>query len=386
RAIIDAAARHKTVLLQTVPSMLDMILDTITPHDHTTLTHLRNTVSSGEALHPNTITRYHNTMPGTLHNTWGATEVSIDSTIHTCTHHDTTDTGPTAIGKPFDNNQIHILDHHLNPVPLGTTGNLYIAGTGLARGYLHNPTKTAQTFLPNPFQPGQRMYNTGDQGYQRPDGTLKYTGRNDHQIKIRGMRVELGEIDTTLHNHPTIKNAITTHHQAPNGLKRLISYVTPADLDVTVSPDDVRAYVGDHLPDYMTPSLVIVLDRLPLNANGKVDRLRLPEPTDPGALTGTEFVAPTGPAQQAVVAIWADLLGTNRIGAQDNFFHLGGHSLLAAKFTARVRSRFGVELPLQVVFTSPTVRALASELESLLEARIRDLSEDEALALLRELA
>ncbi|MGW4109768.1 non-ribosomal peptide synthetase [Actinosynnema sp. NPDC004786] len=381
RAILDALHEHRSVYLQVVPSMLTMLLDEIEQRGGWDLSALRDVTSSGEALPPATVSRFLALLPSVgLHNTWGATEVSIDSTNHTCGPADAADTGVVSVGLPFDNNRVHVLDADFREVPPGEVGDLHIAGVGLARGYLGDPAATARAFLPNPFSPGERLYRTGDRGYRRPDGTVKFVGRDDHQVKIRGMRVELGEVESALRGSPLVRDAVVVLRRLGED-DHLVAYTTPARADRAPDPEDLRDLVADRLPKHMVPSVVVVLDSLPLNSNGKVDRKRLPAPERPRG-GDAEYVPCEGPAQEAVAEIWRELLGLERVGARDDFFDLGGHSLMATRFSARVRQRFDVDLPVRAVFSTPTVAELAGEIERLLVAKIDDMSEDEVRALL----
>ncbi len=384
RAILDAAITSRAVLLQTVPSMLNMLLDTITPQDKEALA-LRAVVSSGEALLPGTVRRFAELFPGRLHNTWGATEVSIDSTIHTCGPEDFEDVGAVSIGVPFDNNRVTVRDAHLNEVPVGVTGDLYTSGVGLARCYLNDPVKTAAAFVPDPDRAGERMYRTGDQGYRRPDGSLKFAGRNDHQVKIRGMRVELGEIEAALSRHPQIGEAVVVVQAAASGLNRLAAHIVLAG-DGALSPGEARAHLAGELPEHMVPSFVLVHDELPLNANGKVDRKQLPQPDRLRDYNEVPFVAPERDTEIALAEIWQELLGVERVGIRDSFFALGGHSLAVTRLNSRILRRFGTGLPLQVIFDRPTIEAMVSELEQRLLERVHEMSEDEVSALLAQLA
>ncbi|MFD8705821.1 amino acid adenylation domain-containing protein [Kitasatospora sp. NPDC059648] len=389
QAIVEALARHRSVYLQVVPSMLNSVLDVVEQRGAAGLEALRGTTSSGEALSPGTVRRFHALMPGELHNTWGATEVSIDSTHHTCTAEDAEDlagAGPVSLGRPFDNNTVHVLDASLRPVPIGVVGDLYIGGVGLARGYASDPARTAAAFVPHPSLTGERLYRTGDKGLLRPDGRLEFVGRTDHQVKIRGMRVELGEIEAVLEAHPGVKEAVVLVHEGENGLRRLIAYLTPLRPDRRPSAEEVRAHVGQRLPEYMVPSFVTVQDRFEVNTNGKIDRGTLAPPErllDDAEAPGEPC---EGPVEAFVADIWRDLLGLTRIGALDGFFALGGNSLVATRFVSRVRQRAGIDLPLMSVFTKPTLRELSAEVQQLLVRRLEEMSEAEAGELLRQLS
>ncbi|MFF2079254.1 amino acid adenylation domain-containing protein [Kitasatospora sp. NPDC058162] len=368
-AVLEAATRYESVYLQVVPSMLNAVLDLVEQAPERVPPLLRNTTSSGEALTAATVERFHRLMPGALHNTWGATEVSIDSTCHTCGPADETAAGPVDLGRPFDNNTVHVLDDELRPVPVGVVGDLYIGGLGLARGYLNDPARTAGAFLPDPFRPGARLYRTGDQGLLHPDGGFRFVGRSDHQVKIRGMRVELGEIETALHGHPQVREAVVVI-AAEGQDQRLVAFVTAADPADPPTLDAVREHAKEWLPQYMIPAQLVVERAFPLNANGKVDRKALKVPAPPAGSQASGGEAPRTPSEQFVAGVWRELLGVERIGAEDGFFTLGGHSLIATRFTARVRQRLGVEFPLVTLYSEPTVRATARTLEELVAEKL----------------
>lgn len=367
RAILYGLRHYDSVYLQVVPSMLIAILDELELDPEAAPTALRNTTSSGEALYPATVARFHRLMPGALHNTWGATEVSIDSTCHTCGRRDEEGSAPVSLGLPFDNNTVYVLNAHLQPVPVGVVGDLYIGGVGLARGYLNDPARTAAAFLPDPWRPGQRMYRTGDQGVRGPDGQLRFVGRSDHQVKIRGMRVELGEIEATLQGHADVREAVVLVHGTGTA-QRLVAFATPADPDRGIDVDEVLTHARQWLPEHMVPWRLVTLDAFPLNSNGKTDRRAIKVPD---VVPAAPFARqPTSSAELFVANLWGDLLGVERIGLDDNFFALGGHSLAATRFTARVRQRLGVDLPLVTLYAEPTVGAVAERLEELVVARL----------------
>ncbi|MEU8542175.1 amino acid adenylation domain-containing protein [Streptomyces sp. NPDC048717] len=385
REVLDAAVRSRTVHLQVVPSMLAMLVDHVDSGVRELLSALRTTVSSGEALPGELVRRHHEVLPGALHNTWGATEVSIDSTTHTCTAADVDTAGAVSVGLPFDNNRIHVLDALHRDVPVGVVGDLHISGVGLARGYLGDPARTATAFVPSPHVPGARMYRTGDRGYRRPDGTLMFVGRSDHQVKIRGMRVELGEIEAVLARHLGVKEALAVVQETASGLKRLVAYAVPDGAGSGLTAEAARRHVAAYLPGYMVPSFVLLLDAFPLTPNGKVDRRALPEPDRMRDYAELHYVAPEGPVQESLAGIWADLLGIEKVGVLDNFFTLGGHSLVATRLVSRVRHAFGVELRLQDVFGKPTITALGEEVERLLAERVDSMTEEEVRELLERL-
>ncbi|TCP59140.1 amino acid adenylation domain-containing protein [Tumebacillus sp. BK434] len=359
RAILDAAIKYQAAAVQFVPSMLSMVVEAITPEDRAQLDCLRNVVSSGEGLQPELVRLFQERIGCRLHNTWGATEVSIDSTVQTCTEADAADEGYVSVGRPIDNNQVYVLDSNLQPVPIGVVGDLYLAGIGLARNYHNNEARTAEAFVSNPFIPGERMYKTGDRGYFRTDGTIKFVGRQDNQIKVRGMRVELGEIETVVGQHPDVRESAVIAHEFVPGDKRLIAYVAPHH-EIELNIADIRAFMQAKLPEHMVPSFFVALDKMPLTANGKVDRRALPIPSDGSFSRDVEYVAPRDMLEVQIVQVWEDLLGVRPIGIRDNFFSLGGHSLLAVRLMSKLQNQFKNDLPLAALFQGGTIEHLAA--------------------------
>ncbi|MBO4274512.1 non-ribosomal peptide synthetase, partial [Microbispora triticiradicis] len=261
------------------------------------------------------------------------------------------------IGSPLDNMRLHVLDGRLRPVPVGVAGELYIAGAGLARGYLDRPGLTAERFVADPYGgPGERMYRTGDVVRWTPGGVLEFLGRGDDQVKLRGFRIELGEIEAALQAHTAIGQSAVAAHQDPAGRKHLVAYVVPA-ADERPAPGELRDWLARSLPDYMVPSVFVTLEALPLSANGKVDRRALPAPE--AALTSDRgYVEPAGPVQRELARIWAEVLGVDRVGAEDNFFELGGDSILSIQVVSRAR-RAGLRLTTKDLFVHQTITALA---------------------------
>ncbi len=261
------------------------------------------------------------------------------------------------IGSPIANTQIHILDRHLQPTPIGVPGELHIGGIGLARGYHNRLELTAEKFIPDPFrsEPGARLYKTGDLARYLPNGAIEYLGRMDHQVKIRGFRIELGEIKSALAGLPGVREAVVVAREDVPGDKRLVAYFTSAE---DISAAALRVHLASVLPEYMAPAAYVRLDALPLTPNGKLDRRALPAPEDQ-AFGTRAYEAPEGPLETAIAAIWAELLHLERVGRHDNFFDLGGHSLLAIRLIGRIRATTGVEIALTSIFKASTVAGMA---------------------------
>jgi len=319
------------------------------------LTSLKTLIVGGEACPASVVQRW--AAGRRLINEYGPTETTVVASMYPC---DPQEEGDPPIGRPIANTRIYILDGERQPVPIGAVGELYIGGVGVARGYRNRPDLTAERFLKDPFsgEPEARMYRTGDLGRWRADGNIEYVGRGDDQVKIRGYRIELGEIETQLRRHPTVNEAVVMAREDRPGEKRLVAYVTAADGGV--SADMLRTHLKGALPDYMVPAAVVVLERLPLTANGKVDRKALPEP-DVEALERQPYRAPEGPMEEELARIWQELLEVERVGRDDNFFDLGGHSLLAVAAESRLRSA-GIGVPLIALFQHPTIKTLAEHL------------------------
>jgi amino acid adenylation domain-containing protein len=290
-----------------------------------------------------------------IFNIYGATEATVFSTIAECY----ADGAKPAIGRPIANNRVYLLDSRLQPVPVGAPGELYIGGVGVARGYLNRPELTAERFIPDPFsdEPSARLYRTGDMARYLPDGTIDFLGRVDHQVKVRGHRIELEEIEAVLSQHTSIREcAVAAREDAP-GDRRLVAYVVP-DHAPAPSASELRGFLKNRLPDYMVPGIFVPMDALPLLPSGKVDRRALPPP-DPGRMERSEApVAPRDSVEFRLTKIWEDTLGVRPIGITDDFFELGGHSLLAVTMFARVQKTFGRKLPLTALFEAPTIAKL----------------------------
>jgi amino acid adenylation domain-containing protein len=302
---------------------------------------------------------------GSLWNMYGPTETTVWSTVHRVMSVD----GPIPIGRPIDNTQVYVLDGHGQPLPVGAVGELHIGGFGVARGYLNRPELTAEKFIPDPFRTelGARLYRTGDQARFRPDGTLECLGRTDFQVKIRGHRIELGEVEAVLTRHPAVTAAVVVARQGAGGNDTLAAYVaSPPTLEAT--PEDLRHFLSEKLPAYMVPSAFVRLAALPMTPNGKVDRKALPAPHIGAADAGRTMVAPRTDIERDLAQVWKDVLGIFTLSITDDFFELGGHSFLAAVLMAQIRTRLGHTLPLSTLFEAPTVEKLAAILQQRLEA------------------
>ncbi|MFF9673496.1 amino acid adenylation domain-containing protein [Streptomyces eurythermus] len=348
-AMVRAVAEHRITVLQVVPSVLRALVQQPGLRDCVTL---RLVFCAGEPLPVELCDRLLALLPVTLVNTYGPTECAIDVTSW---RYDGREAGEiVAIGQPIDNTRILVLDPDGGLVPAGAPGELCVAGTGLARGYLGRGDLTAERFVPNPHPavPGERLYRTGDRVRRRADGTLEYLGRLDRQVKLRGIRIEPSEIEAVLCEHPSVAAAAVGVY----GDQQLVGHIVPVE---GAEPDPVvlRAHLAARLPDAMVPAVLRVLAALPLTASGKLDSEALPG-LDGLAAVG-EYVAPRDPVEQSVAEVFAELLGRERVGALDDFFALGGHSLLATRLVFRLRAALGVEIPVAEVFSRRTVTALA---------------------------
>ena len=294
-----------------------------------------------------------------LWNMYGPTE----TTIWSSTERVQPGSGPVLIGRPIANTQLYIVDEQLEPVPLGSIGELLIAGDGLSRGYRNRPDLTAERFIQTPFlETGTRAYRTGDQARFCPDGRVEILGRLDHQVKVRGYRIELGEIEQVLLQHEAIKDAVVVAQQEQDGNKRLVAYYIPV-AGTRLQPGELAELLQKKLPDYMVPPWFVEMEAFPVTPNGKIDRKRFPKPEGITPETGSAFVEPEGELELQLADIWKKALKKQAIGANDNFFDLGGHSLLAAYVFAQMDRQIGVKLPLGILFQAPTIRQLAARVQ-----------------------
>ncbi|MET0396001.1 MAG: amino acid adenylation domain-containing protein, partial [Longimicrobiaceae bacterium] len=321
---------------------------------------LRIVVFGGEPLYPRQLAKVPEPRPRFL-NPYGSTEATGITTHHFARADLSGYPGRSMPpGRPIANARIYVLDEAGEPVPVGVTGELYLGGAGVTRGYRRLPGHTAERFLPDPFgaEPGARLYRTGDLGRWLPDGTIEFMGRADAQVKVRGFRIELGEIEARLAEHAAVHEVVVVARDGEIGDPRLVAYYT-GDGEGAAA---LRAHLAERLPEYMVPAAFVHMDALPVNPNGKLDRKALPEPEWGG--TEETYAAPRTPVEEVLAGIWAEVLGVERVGVHDPFFDLGGHSLLATRVVARAQAALGTEIPLRALFEAPTVAEMAGRVEA----------------------
>ncbi len=352
---VDYMTQHPIDVLKIVPSHLQALLQSA--HAKQILPR-RVLILGGEALTVSLAEKIES-LGATceVFNHYGPTETTVGSLTLRLADFDWKSSTATTIpiGRPIANTQVYVLDGLLQPVPTGAVGELYIAGDGVSAGYLDQPDRTKERFLPNPFtaDSGSKMYRTGDLARYLPAGEVEFLGRSDDQIKIRGFRIELGEIESILLQRAGIKQTVVMAKDDERGDKRLVAYVVG---DRDVAAEDIRTYLKAELPDFMVPSAIVVLPKIPLTSNGKIDRQALPEPE---AVATRVFIAPKTETEVAVSKIFAEVLRRDSVSTDDNFFDLGGHSLLATQVVSRIREHFRIELPIRALFENPTIDRLA---------------------------
>jgi len=405
RLLSKILSRGGVTHLLSLPSLYGLLLDNIS---QTVLEKLKVIIVAGEACSTDLVIRHHQKLPHvSFFNEYGPTEGTVWSSVHQIQAEDAQHTVP--IGKPIRNIQLYLLDHHLNPLPIGVSGELYIGGSGLARGYQHSPDLTAERFIPNPFavsdgnigndnslQTGGRLYRTGDLARYRADGNIEFLGRIDHQVKIRGFRIELAEIEAKLRQHPGVKEAVVLAREDHPGEKQLVAYLQvsaaqfltysqsnsegidpdlltgdllaflpPSETSSTVtgkslSNQYLQKFLKNSLPDFMVPPVFVFMTTFPLLPNGKLNRNALPEPESASLLPVHEWIEPCNSIERSLLTIWQEVLDINRpFGIHDNFFDLGGHSLLAIQVMGRIQDDFNIELPVASIFEASTVAQLA---------------------------
>ena len=331
---------------------------------------LRLVLLGGEAMSGESARRWRRSPLARLRvlNGYGPTEGVITSTVLEVDSRAAAEsTGAVAIGRAIDGRSTLVLDPHGLPVPDGGDGELCLGGPLLARGYLGRPEATAERFVPDPYsgRPGDRLYRTGDRARFRPDGVLEFLGRIDRQVKVRGFRVEPGEVEAALSRHPEVREVAVDPRLDSAGGMRLVAWIVPASPASPPLPGELRELLGETLPEYMIPSAFVALAEMPLTPNGKIDYRALPEPA---VRSGEGYTAPATLTEEKLAGLWAEVLGCERVGVQDSFFELGGHSLLGMRLLSRVRDLFGADLPLSVLLNEPTIAALARALEAAPEA------------------
>ncbi|HKP83856.1 MAG TPA: condensation domain-containing protein, partial [Pyrinomonadaceae bacterium] len=363
--------KEQITTLHFVPSMLRVFLEEEGLEQCRTL---RRVISSGEELPAEVAAHFFSRMDwAELHNLYGPTEAAVDVTSWECRPEWD---GRVPIGRPIWNTQVYVLDGAQRPVPLGVLGELYLGGVQVGRGYWQRAELTAEKFVPDPYggERGARLYRTGDVVRQLGAGVLEYVGRADYQVKVRGYRIELGEVEAALREHERVRDCVVVARQEEGGSdKRLVAYVvdgaSPAGLDTV----ELRRALKERLPEHMVPSLFVLMDELPLTANGKIDRRALPEPNGMKTSADREYIAPRTPVEEMLAGIWSTVLGTAKVSIHDTFFDLGGHSLLATQAISRVRAAFNIDIPLPTFFKEPTIAGLAANVE----AALRDKSESQ---------
>ncbi len=356
--------RYPIDVLKIVPSHLSALLHSA---EGGKVLPRRFLITGGETLTPNLIEKIEATGAGCqIINHYGPTETTVGSLIQPLSSYDWTRSGLASIpiGRPIANTQVYVLDAHSQVVPEGVAGELFISGAGVSAGYLGQPELTAERFFPNPFEPGTTMYRTGDLVRQIPGevGRIEFLGRTDDQVKVRGFRIELGEIEVALARQPGVKQAVVlAREDKVRRDKQLVGYVVVSP-GANLTESYIRQQLREQLPDYMVPAAVVRLEKLPLTANGKIDRKALPAPEEVAAPKA--HVEPATPTAQAIALIWADVLQRKEISADDNFFELGGHSLTATQVVSRMREHFSVEIALRSIFETPVLKALADSLDA----------------------
>ncbi|HEX7243516.1 MAG TPA: amino acid adenylation domain-containing protein, partial [Longimicrobiaceae bacterium] len=360
-ALLAEISGRERVSFGGVPSLWSAMLERVRSGEAPRPEGLKAVLLGGEALSPELVERTFALFPDVaVWNHYGPTEATVNTTVARV------EPGRrVTLGRPIANVRVYLLDRRGNPVPLGAAGELHAAGAGVSRGYLGRPELTAEKYLPDPFsgEPGARLYRSGDRVRWRADGELEYLGRTDQQVKVRGFRIEPGEVEATLERHPGVREAAVVAQDGPGGA-RLAGYVVAED--PAPAAVELREWLRERLPEYMVPGGLVVLDAFPLTPNGKVDRRALARMEAPAG-GGDVHVAPRGATEEALARVWAEVLGVERVGAHDDFFELGGHSLLATRVVSRVREALEVELPLRALFEAPTVAGLAPRVDALRE-------------------
>ncbi|MGW4293409.1 amino acid adenylation domain-containing protein [Micromonospora chersina] len=377
--LVADVERHRVTVMEVVPGYLTELIAEVTADGTSAPTwspaRLRLLVLGGDAVRPADLAWWRRHHPDVaVVNTYGPTETTVSATVYDVP---SDVDGVVPIGRAVGDRTLYVLDGHLAEVPVGAVGELFVGGTQLARGYLGRPGLTAERFVPDPYgrEPGGRLYRTGDLVRWRADGQLEFHGRADGQVKVRGFRVEVGEVEARLREHPGVRDAVVVAWQ-----DRLVAYLAGDGVAV----DELRDRLAERLPEFMVPAVLIVLDELPRTVGGKVDRDRLPDPTGHRPAPGADAEPPRTPTEEAIADIWRQVLQVDEIGIHDNFFHLGGHSLLATRVAIRLRAAFGCEVAVRTLFERPTVARLAAAVEEQLMAEIAAMSSEDVEQALKE--
>jgi acyl-coenzyme A synthetase/AMP-(fatty) acid ligase/acyl carrier protein len=380
---VETLAASNVSRIVLVPSMLRVLLDSFGDLQQR-IPQLRIWITSGEEISVELANRFCQAMPGAkLINLYGSSEVSADVT---CYEVEGALTAPRVpIGRPIDNTRLYLLDDALNPVPVGVHGELYVGGAGLARGYFNRPDLTAERFIPSPFNPNGVLFKTGDLGRRLSDSNVEYLGRRDHQVKIRGHRVELGEIEARIKETDAVNDAVVVLREDHPGDQRLVAYCVAAP-GCTLSMNELRTHLRSKLPEFMVPQHFVEMSSIPLTPNGKVARRALPKPEAESASAST-YVAPQTEIECAISEVWREVLKIEKVGLQDNFFDLGGHSLLLARVLGKIRDLLGKQIPMLALFQFPTIGALClhlchDEINSVSAEKIRARADKQKRALM----
>ncbi len=354
--LVDAINAHGITTIHFVPSMLGIFLE----NDRAaTCRSLRRVICSGESLPFAMQERFFSLLDAELHNLYGPTEAAVDVTHWEC--QPGSDLGFVPIGRPVANTQIYILDKQMRPAPIGEPGELHIGGVQVARGYVNRPELTKERFIPDPFSadPDARLYKTGDLAAFMPSGDIKFIGRVDNQVKIMGNRIELGEIEATLDQHEDIRRCVVIAREDEPGEKRLVAYLVPRDTTPPAT-NELQAFLGQKLPDFMIPSAFVFLESLPLSPNGKIDRKALPLPSVRRPQLDQAYIAPRDSLEGYLVRVWQQILRLDRVGVHDRFFELGGTSLQAARFINQLQGKLGENIYIVSIFEAPTISEYAA--------------------------
>ena len=354
-SLVEQLQRHGVTHLQCTPSFARILAGS--PETLVALRALKKLMIGGEAFPTGLAGQLLKAVPGEIINMYGPTETTVWSTTQHVTN-EPGGTGTVPIGRPLANQQVYVLDAHRQPQPVGVPGELWISGDGVARGYWRRPELTNEKFVADPYIAGNRMYRTGDLVRYRRDGVIDFLGRVDHQVKIRGHRIELGEIEATLMAHSAVRQAVVLLRADNPDDPHLAAYLVPADA-TALAPNALRDFLRQKLPDHMVPAVYVTLEKFPLTPNGKVDRRALPAPQGSRIKSDAKFIAPNGGVEQAVAAIWKDILSVGQFGVDDNFFDLGGHSLQVVQVQNRLSETLGIEVLVLKLFQYPTIRSLA---------------------------